>query len=211
MLILPSLLLEKIPVEDLLKNEEVLDILFQRYTVLHGYSVNIVELKSSTKADKKPLELFSGLEESLKRQKNYLNADKDSIPTSIPYSKRREIPEETLINASHYGGWRYIIGFMSGQQKGYNLERGGHGIQVFSYYTGMNDYATVATKAQFDSPAALTFKIQAQYLEAAHNKYEAGLKPEHRDKISDIELKNLKTGQIIKATNLNEFLEILKT
>ncbi len=211
-------LLRKISVNDLWKHESALDILFKRYTKLGGsLGGRILDLAAlitteNGSIDEAPLEFFTYLEEKLQeamKEVSNVNDCNSKYRTPCKLHIVRNIPPDTLINASHGGGWRYIIGFLSGKQPGYQLEKGGKGIQISPNYRD-RDEAYAERHLKFDTPAILRFSVEAQYIESAVNYgYEAGLTSDHLDKISDIELINLKTEERIKAKNVDEFLALL--
>ena len=201
-------LLRKISVNDLWEHEGALDILFQRYTKLGGQYLSIaafIATGSCERIDEAPLEFFRLLEEKL--QGGIGEVSNDEAPCKLHIV--RNIPPDTLIKASHGGGWRYIIGFLSGKQPGYQLEKRGKGIQISPNFTG-RDVAYARRRLKFDTPAILSFSVEAQYIESAVNcGYEAGFTPEHLDKVSNIELINLNTSERITAKNVDEFLALL--
>ena len=125
-----------------------------------------------------------------------------SAPMSQPWSaqKRLNNPEvvedlgmavspDTLIDISHGGTHQYLKEFTQGIHPGYRLERGGLGIQVGTIPLSRESYyANRAAGAYGGTPAQLTGKIPAKYLDAAPNLYEAGLRPEHLKHVQDMKI-----------------------
>lgn len=115
----------------------------------------------------------------------------------VPFSTSDE-----LVEVEHGGGLNYLESVLSGQRRGYALERGaGDGIQVHPKHS--SDIALIAqsrtpsyaTKSyrHFDTPAKLTAKIPMNRLSAANNPYEAGVSAENMRYLTDVSLEPLQS------------------
>lgn len=199
-------ILRTISIDQLLKNEDCLDVLYERYKPLGTQCLNPIFLGGKT-IQQDPVNAFRILENNLNNSSQGAQRINTKQPQSFHVSGG--YPPESIIHASHGGGWRYIKDFLSQRIAGYPLEREGVGIQV-SPNSNTRDQYYADRRTRFDSPAILRFDIQAQHLESANNGHEAGLKSGNIDKMSDISLQNLNTGVLIEARNVEEVLDKIK-
>lgn len=206
-------LLKRMSMEDLLKNERILDILHQRYTKLGNNIINQAgwEVKGGPWIKKNPMGYFRVLETWRQSPTGCTLQNPLVHGPTTRYHVANEIAANTVLEATHGGGWRFIIDFLLGKNGGYQIDPAGVGIMV-SPLDGLgacpHSYANRLIGQMFDSPAILRFKVPAQSL-IANGRYEAGLLPIDLNMISDIELTNLYTGQVINASNRNQFLALL--
>lgn len=142
------------------------------------------------------------IQKSIEEYERLLACDAVSISQPVNnrtiYGDRFNILPNQKLNVSHGGNFFYILGFLLGMEKGYPLEsKNGLGIQVT---ISINDsclkykpynYA-IEHRSLLDYSAVLFAEIQAQDLEAAPNRYEAGLRTENRNKLSNIRIKIIK-------------------
>jgi len=127
---------------------------------------------------------------------------------------RRKIDPDKPIRISHGGGLFHILEFLTGKAKGYSLEEGcqfdktdntkkikwfmqgdGQGLQVSPDVpsSGSDRDAFYANNARslrfFDYPAQLMATVKPKYLDNAVNGYEAGLRSEMIDLLTDVRVK----------------------
>lgn len=116
-------------------------------------------------------------------------------PTRPKYWNAEKIKPEDNIQISHGGGFFHIIEFLQGHSLGYRLEnQDGRGIQVSTMSHERDKlYALRACNNYIDYPARISATIEAQYLDAAPNLYEAGLRAEYIDKLKEIVVTRLDT------------------
>lgn len=154
---------------------------------------------------------YADSEEAAKRKQVRLgiNPDVDNYAerTEEFYKNNPEqwIDPDQWIEITHGGGELHIRGFLDGETTaGYPLERGGIGLQVSpksreTESRSILDYAPKAA-SYFDRGAVLSAKIQAKYLKAAPNLYEAGLPASSIGHLKDIKMTVLSTGHVWTKT-----------
>ncbi len=127
---------------------------------------------------------------------------KDLIKTTYKFKNKNP---DGYVTITHGGGRRHLDDFLKGRSIGYDLEKGGKGIEV-SPQEDLNYksdraylYARRAAKYHLDDPAIMTAKIKRKYLLAANNEYEAGLPPENVKYLKDIQIKDLPKDDIMDA------------
>lgn len=140
--------------------------------------------------------------------------DPASIPRPQSWLEFHSLPADQKVFASHGGGWLFLQDFILGKKQGYELEQDGYGIQVHpskeedpAWVIPRENQYSNQVKKYFDYPAKFKFEIPGQYLDAANNGYEAGLRLEFLDKASNFVLENLETGELIEAKDLKELKE----
>lgn len=103
------------------------------------------------------------------------------LPSAIPYQSRPKSwgdDPEKIVPIKHGGGLFFLMDFLTGREKGYKLERIGHGIQVAPVHLDRESfYAARGIYRSMDIPVLLEGSIAAKYLDSAPNGYEAGLRP----------------------------------
>lgn len=111
-----------------------------------------------------------------------------SVKPTPSWSEKWSHDGEEVVEISHGGGLRHIQEFLSGKSLGYSLEAGsGVGLQVSPYGSERDmSYALRTSIQHFDEPALFKAKIKAKYLTAAPNQYEAGLKADAIQHLTDI-------------------------
>lgn len=204
-------LLKRMSVEDLLHNERILDILHQRYTKLGNNIINWAGYEARGGFfDQNPLAYFRVLETWRKSPTGCTWQNPLVHGPTTRYHVANEIGANTVLEATFGGGWRFIIDFLLGKNKGYQIDPAGVGIMVGpldGLGASPHFYANRIIGQMFDSPAILRFRVPAQSL-TAHGPYEAGLLHTDLNMISDIELTNLYTGQTFIAKTIGEFLAL---
>lgn len=147
--------------------------------------------------------------------------EKETFSATRPESwlQFHDLPENTKIYASHGGGLMHLQDFILGNKLGYPLHKGGLGIEVHPctepgktwMLNNENEYAHARTGLYFDYPARFSCEIAGQYIDAANNGYEGGLRQEFLQHATNFKLENLETGETIEAKNLQEMQEKIKT
>lgn len=95
------------------------------------------------------------------------------------WGNTRGVKRDDIVSISHGGGFYHIIDFLRHRSPGYHLEGPGLGIQVSPVDMGRDlHYAYTRSVFHCDLPATLQADVPAQYLDAAVNEYEAGLRSE---------------------------------
>ena len=216
----------------LLHNELFKDMLYQRYQqlgwnlaarILDGEKPD--ELSKLTKEE--IIDLFRKTETSLARKRELLASGKLSLPSNNDRIPRRESYPEywagnesintnngDICHCSHGSGFRYLQNILLGLHHGSKLEhQEAHGIQVHPNDCGLDLLKFYARRSEsyFDTPAIITFDIEAQYLDGQPNAYEAGLRCEFLSHASNFKFENVFTGKVIKGESLDKIqAEILK-
>ena len=218
------------PFQSLIHDESFKDMLFQRYGITLGRNSGVGLMYSDGPDDKlKPeevLEKFSRLEQkrSIHLQRLTTTEIKSrKSNTDIPRSKSYteywsgndsiNTQDSDVLNVSHGGGFRFLKLILSGHHEGYRLEhQDARGIQVHPYshdYSRLRYYGNYS-RVGFDTPAVITFDIEAKYLDGQPNAYEAGVRSEFLEHASNFVLENRITGETIRAATLPDLRSELK-
>lgn len=214
-------LLQQQQVQTLVNNEQFKDMLFQRYSVLMGRHCGLPLMYDNGPDknfdNKDALNFFIKKEQSRNsilenvEDSKQTNAD---IPRAKSYSQywsnKIQVDDSELYHVSHGGGFRFLKLILIGQHEGYNLEhQQAKGIQVHP-----NDepgsrlkYYGKYSRVGFDTPAVLTFDIEAGYLDGQPNGYEAGIRSEFLKHGKNFKLENTTTGEIIEGATLEKLRE----
>lgn len=115
-------------------------------------------------------------------------------------------PDE-MIKISHGGGLNHINEFLSGRSKGYALEGPGRGIQVSPVDLGRDGFYSLRAPKFFDEPAMLHAEIQAKYLDAAPNAYEAGLRYEYVQHLRNVKVERTLVTKRAIYGNLPSYID----
>jgi len=135
-----------------------------------------------------------------------LKKDPNIFKKVRPYTKkfkRKATPyehtdPESYVEITHGGTKQFLNKFKSRKTTGYSLEKPGLGIQVHPGLDKFIDkksiadrtkyYATSAGEGMGGTPARLTGRIKAKYLQAANNTYEAGLTQANLKHVKDLKI-----------------------
>lgn len=202
----------------LLHDEFLKDMLYQRYSVLGVNGGWILNLASFTKdqAMEKFYQREEKRNEALARQNRIPRENElsnNGIARGITYPQywannpNINVTDSTRYNVAHGGGYRFLKQFLAGDHIGYKLEhQEARGIQVHPFSKDPSRLRSYAnnSKANFDTPAVITFDIEAQYLDSQPNAYEAGIRAELLQHGENFILENCVTGETIKGANLEE-------
>lgn len=136
---------------------------------------------------------------------------KDMRPVSR-WGDPKEVNDEDVINISYGGGLHYLLSFLQGREKGYKLEDSGNGLGIqvspvkhkesskvneienpYIRYSSI-DYSLRHGRKFFDTPVLMRAKINARFLRAVNNNYEAGLPADSVPHLSDVKIEEIFTS-----------------
>jgi len=131
----------------------------------------------------------------------------DNLPGPRPPSWSSDtVQPNEKVTIMHGGSLSLITKFLCGEAKGYCLaNQNGQGLQVHPYFaktispkklaylwevcaTLSKCYAKRQSAAHADYPACLIGEIEAQYIDAARNSYEGGIRFNYFDKIKNVQI-----------------------
>jgi hypothetical protein len=126
------------------------------------------------------------------------------VARPVSYAEATSRLAEEVISCTHGGGYYHILDFLEGRSRGYRLERGGSGLQLTPERPGTSSqrdkFYTEGAVQYLDDPAILIFETPRGRLDSANNLYEAGLRAEDRDAVSNVKIFNLVTKAIFSWT-----------
>ena len=132
----------------------------------------------------------------------------------------------TVCQCIHGGGARLLKLILTGKHPGYNSENANDngkyakGIQVHPDLKHPADYGedpidrskqvySPRSEYYFDTPSLLFFRIEARYLDAQQNDYEASIRSEFLEHATDFRLENLVTGEVLQGATLKDIREAI--
>ena len=155
---------------------------------------------------------FAEAKKELPESKWASNAVDDIIGTTkstTPWMQHEKwvsaIKPDDMVEITHGGTRDFLNRFLGGQNSGYQLERGGAGLQVSPVVGGSANraghYAARAAANWLDQPVVMRAKIPAKHLLSANNAYEAAITKEHIPFLKDMHIEDapLDDGQLLSA------------